>query len=270
MKKYFLTAVIIAIVMSFLFVPVTNTAFAEEDTENQGYELGDGYLAEIVFNNFNMKYGNIERMFTVTFDNSFYDELPEEGTLGKDELMDFLSNYINAIGFEPEIDEKGKITGIKEYESSTDLYIELGRDGYDRTENDYEEESSFFFTESTSKQTTIFEDMNTPNGAMNMLKSALTLYGIEDEEILLSYNYGTPYKNISSDAEKNYYDSEAKIYVHEFHMSVDNSAREIVITQTLPNTQNWYMLAILISIPVVLATITAFLFHRLKEKRRRG
>ena len=268
MKKFVLTMIIAAIVLSFLFVPLNTATFAQE-AEGEGYTL-DNALVEIVFRNLSLKHGNIVRSFSVTFDKSFYNELAEEGTLGRQELMGFLSNYINAIGFESEIDLQGKIQGIKEYDSPTDMYIEFGRDGYDKSQSDYQREESFFFTETTMTQTTIFEDMLTPNGAMNMLKSALNLYGIDDEDISLSYHYGLPYKNITTDAEKSYYDSASSIYIHEFHMSVASSGREITVVQTSPNTQNWYMLAIVFAIPVVLATLVGFAVHKLKERKRRA
>lgn len=268
MKKL-LSALILVLCLCFFLAPTTSV-WAQENQEEQGFDLREGYLAEIIFGNFNMKYGNIVYSLSITFDKSYYDQLPEQGPLNRQSLMDFISMYMAASRFTPEIDDAGRIVGKIEYDSPTDKFIKDGRDGYETNDDqDYEEKPTFFFTTITFTQPTVFSEINSPNGFLNMLKVALNTYGIMDSQILLEYHYGTPYKIITTDAEKTYFDTNFNIYVHEFSMTVDQSGREIVFEQTVPNSKNWYLLAIVFAVPVIIATLAGYLIHKIKETKGR-
>lgn len=266
MKKTIVLMMIVVIIYSIAVVSMGSVAFAEEEIET-GYDLREDYLAEIIFGNFNMTNGNIIRSFTITFDKEFFNALPEEGTQNKQSLLDFMSSFTLAVGYKPEVDTTGRIIGAKKYDSSTDMYIEFGLDGYENDSSDYEKTNTIFYSKVISKQKTIFEGIENSDGSLNMLLAIMNMYGLENKDIALSYHYGSPYKIIDSDAERNYFDVKSRIYVHEFYMNVATANREIVLIQTIPNVLNWYLLAIAITVPIILVSVISGLVWTKKQRK---
>lgn len=264
MKKLLLLLIIPAILLSLMFVTVSNEAFAQKE----GFDVRGDYKAEIVFGNFSLANGR--RLFTlsVTLDNDFIDQIEEEVIFDKDSLFSYLSAIMIAIRFEPEVDDRGRIIGKQLYESATDLQISEGNDGYEVYNPQYESVDTFFFREIYNRQKTFFAGAEGNNQLIDILLMQLSLHGLSRDEIALGYHYGTPYKIITTDAERSYFDTNSRIYVHEFQMNLDNADREILIMQRVPNATNWYLLAILITVPFVIAPILIGIYVKRKEKQR--
>lgn len=266
MKKCLITLAAIALLVCVIIIPTGGAAFA--DTQD-GYKVREGYLAEITYGNFSMAGGSIIRSFTFTFDKEFLDTLNPDAIFGKEELYDYITAFIVSIGYTARTDEKGRIIGSKTFDSATDLYIEEYQiDGYEKDDSKYERKDGFFYSDIFFNQKTVFDGIEGDNIAMGMLLNILYMFDLEREDIALSYHYGTPYKIITTDAERSYFDTNSNIYVHEFYMNVANADREIKLTQHVPNVTNWYLLAIACSLPVVLVTLAAMAISRARKKRR--
>ena len=111
-----------------------------------------------------------------------------------------------------------------------------------------------------------FEDAKNSNNVLNFIMEILTASGLQKEIALSSLRHS--YKVIESDAEKVYFDTNYNIYVHEFYMDINTCDRQLVMRQTVPNTVNWYLVAILSAIPFVVAPILIGLRLKKKERKR--
>lgn len=261
---------ILLMIFAFLILPLavisqSNQAACAFD----GYDVRGDYKADIVYGDFSLSNGRVLSTFSVTFDKVFFESIKNNGNVFNDEsLIDFLEGFISSeMGYEVQKDDNGRVVGSKIYDSVTDRYIAAGRDGYEKNDNDYDSESTFWFTTITSKWA-IFEDAKNSNNVLNFIMEILTAFGLQKEEIALSFHYGTPYKVIESDAEKVYFDTNYNIYVHEFYMDINTCDRQLVMRQTVPNTVNWYLVAILSAIPFVVAPILIGLRLKKKERKR--
>lgn len=267
MKKIIILIITISIICSIFFIGECNTCYAEENNSSIGYDLEDGYDIEISYANFNMYNGSIVRSFIFTIDDDFYfseDNTPFGNLLGflgidlevNSGILNYLSDFMLAIGYTPQIDENGRVIGSMNFDSPTDMYISYGIDGYEApSENDSTVEKSFFYEDITSMQKTIFEDIEEKGNALNDLLVGLENYGITSNRVTLSYSYGTPYKTISSDAEEKYFDNDNKIFIHKFVMNLDTKDREIVFIQHIPNVANWYIFGLCVAIIIALITV---------------
>lgn len=263
MKKTLLIMMIVAIVASLAFISMGSTVFAEDEVV-KGFDVRDDYLVEVTSGYFNMANGKIVYSFSITFDKEFFGALPKEGLGSQESVLSFMNSIILASDYKPDVDNNGRIIGTKQFDSATDVYIESNRDGYKNESNDYERNNKLFFSEIISTQKTVFDGIDSAGGSLNMLLDVLGLFELKSEDIALSYHYGTPYKIIGSDAERNYFDVKSKIYVHEFQMNVATSGREIVFIQTTPNVLNWYILAIILTLPIIIISVVLGLISKRK------
>ncbi|MDD4315833.1 MAG: hypothetical protein PHC84_01580 [Clostridia bacterium] len=266
MKKYLIIITLLAVSACIFCLPTVGYAFADV-AEETGLEVRSGYLAEITYGNFNMANGSIVRTFSVTFDEQFLDGFGEDDAFGREELLNYVSGYILAIGFTPETAEDNRVIGSRVYDSTTDLYLEYGIDGYESNDSDYVMVKSFFFTDVHINQKTIFDGIE-DEGSLGMLLGILYMFDLGREDVALSYHYGSPYKIITTDAERSYFDVNSEIYVHEFYMDLDSSGREIEIVQQIPNATNWYVVAIAVTLPIILASLIGLAIAKHKQKRR--
>lgn len=265
MKKFAVIAIALALFLSLLCIQTGGAALAEQPSD--GFELRNDYLAEITYANFNMANGNIIRTFSLTFDKDYFNNFGEEDQGSGEQLLNYVSGYILAIGFKPEKDEKGRVIGSKVYDSATDLYLEYGINGYENDDSDYERNDGLLYSDIISTQKTIFDGIEEDN-SLGMLLGILYMFNLDRKDIALSYHYGTPYKIITSDAERSYLDTNSDIYIHEFYMDLDNAGREIEISQRIPNATNWYLIAIAIALPIVLVTLAGMAISVYKKRRR--
>lgn len=262
LKAIFIFFIVIAIAFSFLIMELPEEASA---TQN-GHNIRENYKLEIVFGNFYLASGRILQSFSVTFDDDYFNQIEE-----KEELLKDISLFLRLVGFTPEIDYNGRVLGKLEYESATDWEIKNERDGYKNYGSlDYREEKDFFFRKIFSEKKTIFAGINGDNDTIDYLLFMLGthLFNLSIEDIAFGYHYGTPYKIISTNAEKRYFDNKARIYVHEFQMDIHTADREIMMIQKVPNVVNWYLLAIIITIPFIVVPFIMAIY--LKRRERKG
>lgn len=266
MKKFAAIVITLALFISVFCIQTGGEAFAEEVSD--GFNVRSDYLAEITYTNFNMANGSIIRTFALTFDKDYFNSFEEGALVGGEQLLNYVSGYILAIGFKPEKDEKGRVIGSKIYDSATDLYLEYGINGYEPDDSDYDRRDGFLYSDITSVQKTIFDGIDGSENSFGMLLGILYMFNLERQDIALSYHYGSPYKIITTDAERSYFDTNSEIFIHEFYMDLDSAGREIKISQRIPNATNWYLLAVAIALPIALLTLMGMAVSVYKKRRR--
>ncbi len=265
MKKLVTIMTMIVLFVSVFCIQTGGVALAEEPSD--GFEVRSDYFAEITYANFNMAGGSIVRTFSITFDKEFFDSFEEDSPMGREQLLNYVSGYIFAMGFKAEKDDTGRVIGSKVYDSATDLYLEYGINGYEPDDSDYDRQDGFLYSDIISTQKTIFDGIE-EDTSFGLLLGILYMFNLERQDIALSYHYGSPYKIITTDAERSYFDTNSDIYIHEFYMDLNSAGREIKIFQRVPNATNWYLLALAISLPIVLATLLGLIVSVYKKKRR--
>lgn len=239
MKKFFAIALVL-IVFSAVLIPLGGAVYAESEAD---YAVPEGYLAEIAFYDHNLSGGGVARSIVVTFDRQYFYQ--DEYFVPFIFAMSTIGEILDQIGYKSEQIAGCRVKGTRQYDSVTNVYIENEIDGYENSPSEAEEKRSLFFIDYISRQKTIFENVQeNENSVFYHLLNVLYSIGLEKDDILLTYSYGTPYKIIISDADKTIYDSSQKIYIHDFYMSVDGSGRTIVVTQHVPNSVVWYAAAL--------------------------
>lgn len=239
--------------------------------ESSGYENYNNFPVEIAYENYSLQSGSILRTISITMDMS--DDVI--GMLSK--MAALLGVYsdiepmLTAVGYKVEIDTNGKIVAYNVYDSVTDLYIAYGIDGYyiDESEpnpKDYTKKS-FFFVDSYSYSTTVFDDVLTNEDSLfNYILKSVEGYGFTESDILFTYRYGTPYKIINSDADTVKKDADYDVYVHTFYMTADTCGREICLSQHSPNQLGWYLVALGVALVIALSFVVIAV--AVKRKRR--
>lgn len=262
-KTIFLVFLIIVIVAGISVFPVA--AFAEcsnEITEGDictlsylsGYKLKDNFIVEISYQNYTLYSSGIYRAFVITFDNEYCQNIEESDTgYNCSSFMSALELLFSSRGYELNKDiENARFTAAAKYESITDMYIQMGIDGYETNEKSSASKNGFFYKEHQSSIKTVFSNIETSGNLINGMLQLLYQIDIDNDDILLNYTYGTPYKIISTDADETKYIAAQKIYTHSYDMTMSNYDREITMTQKTPNATGWYIVAVGIALIVLI------------------
>lgn len=271
MKKY----VLIALLFTFIIgagISYQDVAFAAEEVpviteEMQGVDLGH-YDVKLSYCNFILNTSGAYRAFEIIFDKNFI----EEKLFSDDELFEFLnplSELIKSMGYAPIVNTKSNsIKGELVFETLTDLYIAMEIDGYDNTKSNIVTQTSFLYKDIFIKQDSPFKNIEEREGALKDILSYFYASGIARDTILLNYIYGTPYKIVSSDADKVTYSVNHRIYLHSFDMNMDmTTVRKINLKQHIPNTAGWYGMAAIIALLVISVPLTITLLRYKNRKR---
>lgn len=277
MKKTALLLIfIIVLVASITIFPIAAVAeCSDEITEgnlstfmaSSGFDLVDDYAVEISYQNYTLYSSGIYRAFVITFDKDYCESLIEltNGQMNSNTLLFAFELFFSNRGYTLEKDvENARFTASIKYESITDLYVDMGIDGYENDDSSGVETKGFFFNEYKSTTNTVFSSAETPGNLISGMIQLCYQLDICKEDILLNYTYGTPYKIIKTDADETKYLSAQKIYTHSYNMSMSNFDREITLTQVTPNASSWYTLAIGFAL-VVLALPLFIVILRKKE-----
>jgi hypothetical protein len=267
MKKLLPVLFVIFLVLS---LSVSNvSAYADELTPDYviedsiyGVDLGD-FEVELRYDNYILNSSGLYRAFEITFDKEFVDN----NNLSDTEFLMPIAVIISSMGYVTTIDnENYMIVGEMEFDSLTDLYIAQGIDGYSVDSSSYVTQTSFFYTDTFIKTTSLYDGIEESDGVLNQIITQFYELGVSREAILLNYTYGTPYKIISTDADKQTYSITDKIYLHSFDMTMDTSDREINMVQHSPNQVGWYSLGAMIAVVVISVPLTIVIIKRKKKK----
>ncbi len=252
--------------LSCFFISTDKPVYAEESTSDQysyGYTLDDGYNVQISYHYYILYLSGVYFAYDVTFDNAFYSSVEN-----KKELINSVKDTFLKNGFSLDVDiDNGKMTAYLSYDSLTDYYISQGENGYSIGEPSVPVKKTLFYTDYSNTFQTVFTGLKTEGKFVNRIYNACVDAGIEDENILLSYVYGTPYGEnlITSSADKISYSASEHMYYHIFNMKVSERERFITVNQHSPNSSGWYLIAIIAGIVVLAIPLTVLV---IKKKRR--
>ncbi|MFA6867239.1 MAG: hypothetical protein WCR54_06950 [Clostridia bacterium] len=271
LKKFMpVLIILVAIITTVAISPVcafadTNDITADEIT---GIDLGD-YNVELTYKRYILQTSGIEMAFEVVFDRNYV--ATNFGASGQNQIQDVLTEIsliVKNLGYIITLDtENNSFVGSMSFDSITDYYIAIDEDGYGTYQDTSNTKKSFLYVQSDSSTKTVFDGIEESEGLLqNFLQNFYNL-GIDRENILLSYEYGTPYKIISTDADSKTYLVGKHIYVHKFDMNMDNSDREIHLSQKSPNIVGWYLTALGIAL-VIAGMVTLVYIVRKKRKEK--
>ena len=142
---------------------------------------------------------------------------------------------------------------IAQYDNYESLALANGQTGYDYSPSDAKVYRGWFFTDTVSERTTVFEQAE--GTVLNKAEEILgEIDGVGKGDVSLVFNYGSPYKvnTISSDADQIYKLNDAEKFafsiIHEFRMNDGNRGRIITLVQRNPNAYTWYLIPIVCSL----------------------
>ena len=266
MKKVFVVLAIIVALISGIQCSISLACAQEESDVLIEYDL-DGYKVKLTYD-YVVEFGSgVYFAYEVTFDSEYYATIVD-----KEGLFEKLTYTFDVGGFNVESDvPHGKMIASVAYESMTDYYVANGIDGYEVSEEEENVKKGFFYNEYTSTFTTLFTNLKTEGRYVNRLYTICQELGLQDQDILLEYVYGTPYdsKLITSTADSVTYSASSRIYRHSFLMTVDEMNKEISIFQRSPNSTGWYLIAVAIGLVVISVPLTICIIKR-KERTHDG
>ncbi|NLL56159.1 MAG: hypothetical protein GX242_02985 [Clostridiales bacterium] len=269
MKKIIPVIVALVCLLAIVAVPVSciSAQASEQNSVPQGAELDD-FDVKLSYKNYILYSSGAYRAIEIVFDENFAKEnLPAVTENENPEFLTVFTPYLNSLGYAVKIDKnKYSIIGERKYDDLATLYIDMGIDGYKISKNDYITQKSFFFTDTFIKQSSPFTGVEESQGALKKIINEFYELGVQRETILLNYTYGTPYSIINSDADRINFSAGQNIYLHSYDMNMDMANKQINLVQHLPNSANWYALAILISIAVISAPVIFYVKHNKKKK----
>lgn len=237
--------------------------------DSAGCDLGD-YQVQIEYHSYTLNISGLYYSFVVTLDKEFL------ATIGKLEnnvyryppIFDEMETLFSMTAYEYVSDEiNGQFSASLKFDSITDFYIANGIDGYEVDENTAEKSTGFLYTDYHSANKTAFASMEeNENSILNHILKACYRAGAQRDKIKLSYVYGTPYKMISTDADKSEFRSDSRLYLHTFYMTMDNADRTVNIYQHVPNSIGWYVMAVLIAVPFIVAPTVIIILKKRKKR----
>ncbi len=276
-KKNILTSAFIFILLMGMVcltavLPVGNYAYADDgvfsdETADIGYDL-KGYEASITYHSYTLSGSGIFFAFEVTLDKEFLKSLAsiDNREYFYQDLLDELEVFFKGLGYKIEKDEyNGQIIAFAEFDTVTEYYASMGRDGFEVYEDNGDVKKGFFFNDYYSKSTTVFSGITDEENVLNMVFNKCLQLGATKEKILLVYAYGTPYKTITSDAEEVEYDISGGIYVHRFNMTLATAGREINLVNHSPNAWAFYTIAVVVALVIIIVPMTIAI-----KKKKKG
>lgn len=222
--------------------------------------------AEIVVERFHNKDSTVTDRVTVTIDESV---LISYGYTLDDAKSLVISNFERNGYTVLESDKENVVIGEYLYSSRAEF---IGKTGSD-TSSQGEENKDFFFIYGESEGYTPFRRFivdDEQDGLSDVERIMLSVFPGMDQSVLSDvtyvYKYGTPYESIKTNAEY-VYENEQGLYVHEWRFSaLEAEYGRISMSQTVPNTTGWYMVAILVGLAIV---ALGFGMVTLKEKKEK-
>ncbi len=265
-QKKIIAALLLAIITCLLLLGCA-IDLTEEEAETVGESIPDAY-AKITYENF-VLYGTGRHLaYTLTYDYDYFKKRKASLTV----LLNNLKQSFETNGYSVSIDTiKGYFCAAYDFETTEEYYRAAGYDGFNPEENDADVivTKSAFYNEYSYTTKTVFVDVDKNYKFVGrILSEGCTKAGIPNEQIKMIYVYGTPYgaKTISTDADETTYSADEKLYFHKFYITQDTLNREIHITQRVPNTTVWYVIAVAAGLVVFAVPLTIFILRRKKKK----
>ncbi len=246
--------------------------FGIDELKDIGYDLR-GYDAEIGYYSQTLSNSGIYIAFEVTLDKDFLARAGavEDCVYRYPQMFGELEKAFTAMGYTIDCDKNnGQLLASMTFESTTDYYIATGRNGYESNESSANVKKGFFYNDYYSSTVTAFSSVENEGNLLNLIYEKCLALGAEKEKIKLSYFYGTPYKIISTDADQVTYNRNKKLYVHRFDMTPSTKDREIHFTQHSPNSWAFYLIAVIVAVPVIAAPLAIAITKRKKKEGTNG
>lgn len=279
-KKSFALILFLIFALTVCLTAIPSFPFAEATSEDYGiygetdgipgvgYDL-DGYDVAFSYHNYTLRNSGVYFAFVVTLDKNFHRTISKtENNVAYDcLLMDKIKLIFSSLGYTVVSDDfNGQLYAYLSYDTMTDYYIANGLDGYEVSESDATEDKGFLFTDYYTETDTVFSLIGAGDNVIDVCVNLCKEAGAAEDKILLRYVYGTPYKIITSDADSVTYNSQRSLYLHSFDMTVADKDRLIHFTQHAPNPVGWYVLAVIIAIPVIAVPLTIMIIRRKKKQ----
>lgn len=269
----FIVTIIASITVSpALAFAVNEKEIAEGDINTlstSGYSLQEGFDVLIAYHDYTLYSSGMYFAYEITFDRDFCATRAEESESDyKSELILALRLFFTIRNYATitEDTENAKLVASVKYDSKSDLYIANGIDGYMQGGSSPKESKNFFFNEYTSTINTVFSKVKIPGQTVYSLVELCKEFQIPSERILFNYTYGTPYKIIKSNADETKFLTSRNIYTHSYTMTMDTFDRQVILTQSSPNTTNWYILAIALALVVCIVPLLLVVLRKKEVK----
>ena len=247
------------------------SAFAEDNEITAiGYDLGDSQVM-MESKRYMLAIAGIYFEFDITFDDDFYTGIGtvEDNVFTPSPIIENIKSVFVAAGYVTHADSlNGRLVAHMEFDTLTDYYIAIGATGYDVSESNGEENNTLFYRTRTVKSQTPFASINNESSLVGKIYSMIKDTGADENEISLVYVYGTPYKVVDTDADLKERNEDRNIYMHTFYVTPNTCDREITLIQRNPNVVGWYVLAVIIALPIIVVPLTIMLVK--KRKNREG
>lgn len=219
-----------------------------------------GCVEEVTVSMVTASDGSITREYRVSYDTESADAAVVLAQINN--VMTQMANNLIAKGRNAEIAEEGDYVVLRErYSSVTDYNIALGYTGNEAN------------TASDSKNEGYFKIYTSASDSYLTAKNISDVISLIDEQyanqVALTadfyYQYGTPYSNISSNADDTY--QKDGVYYHEWALDI-NDVEQITLYQKTPNVAAWWLTGIAVGL-AVLAVISLMIWKKNDRIRKK-
>ena len=262
---------ILIVVLFILVVTMSGCTYAavndtDDDTQKNGTDLDGGY-ARISYHNYVQYVSGYYFAFRLTYDYDYYQK--KKSTLNV--LLNELGESFKNNGYDVSVNDlSGEMTASLSFKSTEEYLKYTDYNGFLPQESSYDSvEKKAFYIDRTSKSKTLFTDIDKEYKFIGRIYSVGCLKaGIDKNDVLLQYVYGTPYKEkfLKTNADQVVYSPENSIYLHIFNMNMDTRDREIILINHSPNVTAWYAVTIAAGVIVFAIPLTVYLLKRKKKE----
>lgn len=267
MKRFLVALMLIVLILPIAVLPST-LVFAKEPIKPQNQEPFVTITNSRVYKDDGSIYFATQFRFNEDKSYPYLNSEGEEFKLEYTEIIYTLKNLYknNNIQYVYNESEPTKLIRIdKHFRNRTEMNNELGITG-DEVYPPMEQEGDFFYTDYISRLDSYLKDGGREILELKYLTYASELFQIANptidrSEIRYRYCYGTDLKSITSNATTVLQID--KMYYHLFDNIKEDS--EIILTQRVPNSTNWQVIALVGSVLIVLIGVVIVALKRRKN-----
>ncbi len=204
--------------------------------------------------------GSVTREYRVFYNATSADATIVAGEINK--VMTQIADNLISKGRNAVIVEEGDYVILRErYSSITDYNIALGYTGDEPNEASSSENDGYFKIY-TSENDSYLTAKNI-NDVINMIDEEYVAQAVLTADFY--YQYGTPYSNISSNADNTY--EKDGVYYHEWALDISNPEK-IILYQKVPNVAAWWLTGIAVGL-LALGIISLMIWNKSSRIKKR-
>lgn len=265
-KNIILITVLAVLAVTMTGCTYTASSETDEDSKKNGTKLEGGY-AMISFYSYVEYVTGYYFAYKLTYDYDYYQK--KKSTLNA--LLDELGESFKNNGYDVTVNNfSGEMIASLSFKRTEDYLKYTDYDGFAPQDSSYDSiEKKVFYIDRTSKSKTLFADIEKEYKFIGRIYSVgCVKAGIDKDNVLLQYVYGTPYKEkfLRSNADYVVYSAENNLYLHVFKMTMDTHDKEVILINHVPNTKVWYAISIAAGVVFFAIPLTIYLIKRKKKE----